>query len=307
VTLDVAVMVEGQDGVDWPRWRDIAAATEDGGLYGLFRSDHFVAHRGTRPAALEMWVSQTWLASHTSRIRFGPLVAPLTLRHPVVTALTAAAIDDLSGGRFRLGLGAGWQEREHRAFGFELPPLKERFDRFAEGVAVVTALLRGDEPVTLPGRHFRLEDALLTPRPAHRTPITIGGRGPLRTLPLVAKHADEWNVTGVAVDGFAELGGKLDALLRQNGRDPAALRRTLMTTVVFGRDDAELRERLAGRAAAELIAQGRFVGTAAQIADQLRPWAEAGLDGVYLRWERLDDAAGIRRMGEALLPALTRR
>jgi F420-dependent oxidoreductase-like protein len=302
--LDVAVMVEGQDGVDWPRWRDIASATEDGGFYGLFRSDHFVAHRGDRRDALEMWVSQTWLASHTSRIRFGPLVAPLTLRHPVVTALTAAAIDDLSGGRFRLGLGAGWQEREHKSFGFELPPLKERFDRFAEGVAVVSSLLRSDDPVTLPGEHFRLEDALLTPRPAHRTPIVIGGRGPLRTLPLVAKHADEWNVTGVQVAGFKELSGKVDALLKRNGRAPESLRRTLMTTVVFGRDEAELRGRLAGRDAAELVRQGRFVGTARQIADQLRPWAEAGLDGVYLRWEQLGDAAGVRRMGEALLPAL---
>jgi F420-dependent oxidoreductase-like protein len=302
--LDVAVMIEGQDGINWPRWQDVAKATEDGGFYGLFRSDHFVAHRGPRHDALEMWVSQTWLASHTSRIRFGPLVAPLTLRHPVVTALTAAAIDDLSGGRFRLGLGAGWQEREHKSFGFELPPLKERFDRFAEGVEVVTALLRSDEPATLPGRLFHLDDALLTPRPARRTPIVIGGRGPLRTLPLVAKHADEWNVTGVQVDGFKELAGKLDALLQKNGRDPSSLRRTLMTTVVFGRDDAELRERLAGRDAKELISQGRFVGTAPEIADQLRPWAEAGLDGVYLRWEQLGDAAGIRRMGEALLPAL---
>jgi F420-dependent oxidoreductase-like protein len=302
--LDVAVMIEGQDGINWPRWRDIAMAAEDGGFYGLFRSDHFVAHRGPRQDALEMWVSQTWLASHTSRIQFGPLVAPLTLRHPVVTALTAGAIDDLSGGRFRLGLGAGWQEREHTGFGFELPPLKERFDRFAEGVELVTSLLRSDEPVTLPGRHFRLDDALLTPRPARRTPIVIGGRGPLRTLPLVARYADEWNVTGLQAAGFSELSEKVDGLLRECGRETTSLRRTLMTTVVFGRDHAELRERLAGRDATELIGQGRFVGTPAQIADQLRPWANAGLDGVYLRWENLSDAAGIRRMGEALLPAL---
>lgn len=302
--LEVAVMVEGQDGVNWPRWQRIARAVEDGGLAGLYRSDHFVAHRGPRQDALELWTSFTWLASHTGRIRFGPLVSPVSLRHPVVTALTAAAVDDLSGGRLDLGLGAGWQEREHRSFGFELPPLKERFDRFEEALEVVTRLLRSDEPVTFPGRTYPLEDALLTPRPIRPggPPIVIGGRGPRRTLGLVARYADEWNATGVSLEQFRELSGQLDAKLRQAGREPSAVRRSLMTTVVFGRDDAEVRRRLNGRDPAELLAQNRFVGTPDAVADQLRAWSEAGLDKVMLRWENLDDAEGIREMGEALLP-----
>ena len=298
-------MIEGQDGLNWARWKAIARATEEAGFAGLFRSDHFSNPRGEWKDALETWTSLTWLAGHTERIEFGPLVSPLSFRDPVVTAWQAACVDDLSGGRLRLGLGAGWQEREHSAFGYDLLELRERFDRFEEGLEVVTRLLRSDEPVSFEGTYFRLKEAVLMPRPKRRDlPITIGGKGPKRTLGLVVKHAAEWNTPGMALEDFKALNGRLNRLLKRAGREPGSVRRSLMTSPVYGRDEEEVREKLGGQDVGELRARGRLIGTAAQIAEQLRALGEAGLDRVMLRWEDLDDAEGLREFGGTLLPLL---
>ena len=303
--IDVAVMIEGQDGLNWPRWQAIARATEEAGFAGLFRSDHFSNPRGPWKDALELWSSLTWVASHTQCIEFGPLVSPVSFRHPVITAWQAACVDDLSDGRLRLGLGAGWQEREHTAFGYELLTLKERFDRFEEGLEVVTRLLRSDEPVSFEGKYYRLNDALLTPRPKRRDlPITIGGKGPRRTLPLVAKYAAEWNTPNMPLEEYKELNARLNRLLRKAGRERSSLRRSMMTSVVFGRDEAELKRKIGDNSVDTMRARGRIVGTAPQIAEQLRALAAAGLDRVMLRWEDLEDAAGLRAFGEAVLGLL---
>ena len=303
--LDVAIMIEGQDGLTWPRWQSIARATEEAGFAGLFRSDHFSNPRGDWKDALETWTSLTWLAGHTQRIEFGPLVSPLSFRDPAITAWQAACVDDLSGGRLRLGLGAGWQEREHTAFGYDLLALKERFDRFEEGLEVVTRLLRSDEPVSFDGHYFQLKDALLMPRPHRRDlPITIGGKGPHRTLSLVVKHAAEWNTPGMPLDEFKALNKRLNARLEKAGRDPRSVRRSLMTSPVFAPDEASLRDKLAGQDVDALRARGRIIGTAPQIATQLRALSAAGLDRVMLRWENLDDPAGLRAFAAALLPLL---
>ena len=303
--LDVAVMIEGQDGLTWPRWQAIARATEAAGFAGLFRSDHFSNPRGEWKDALELWTSFTWLASHIERIEFGPLVSPLSFRDPVITAWQAACVDDLSGGRLRLGLGAGWQEREHSAFGYNLLELKERFDRFEEGLEVVTRLLRSDEPVSFEGRYFQLKDALLMPRPQRRDlPITIGGKGPNRTLGLVVKHAAEWNTPGMPLDDFKALNKRLTSKLKKAGRDPKSVRRSLMTSPVYGRTDADVKAKLNGQDVETLRARGRLIGTPLQLAEQLRTLSAAGLDRVMLRWEDLDDADGLRAFGEALLKEL---
>ena len=126
---EVAIMIEGQDGIDWPRWKRIVRTVEDCGYAGLFRSDHFTNPSGPVKDALELWVSLAWLAENTERIEFGPLVTPVSFRHPVITAWQAAAVDGLAGGRLRLGMGAGWQEREHEAFGFDLLDTDRRFAR----------------------------------------------------------------------------------------------------------------------------------------------------------------------------------
>jgi F420-dependent oxidoreductase-like protein len=224
--MEIAVMIEGQNGLTWDKWQRIARTVEDAGFVGLYRSDHFTNVEPPDMESLEAWVSMTWLASHTSRIEFGPLVSPVSFREPVMLARQALMIDELSGGRLQFGVGAGWQEREHTSFGYDLLPTRQRMDRFEEALEVMTRLLRSDEPVTWEGQFYRLHDALLLPRPTHRNkpPIVIGGNGPQRTLPLTACFADEWNGVFITAAKFAELNGRLDELLQEQGRDPGSVR-----------------------------------------------------------------------------------
>ena len=151
--LEVAIMIEGQNGLTWVRWQKIVRLVEELGFAGLYRSDHFTNANPPDQESLELWVSLTWLAANTSRIEFGPLVTPFSFRHPSMTARIAAAVDDLSGGRLTLGLGAGWQEREHHIFGFDLLDKKGRFARFEEGMECISRLFHSNEPVTFEGRY----------------------------------------------------------------------------------------------------------------------------------------------------------
>ena len=300
---EIAIMVEGQDGLNWGRWTRLARAVEGLGFAGLYRSDHFTNPTGPHLDALELWASLTWLAGHTSRIEFGPLVSPVSFRHPVVTAWTAAAIDDLSGGRLQLGLGAGWQEREHAAYGFDLLDTDRRFARFEEGLAVVTRLLRGDAPVAFAGKFYRLDDALLLPRPARAggPPIVIGGNGPRRMLPLAARYADEWNAVFVPAARFAELIARLAKLLVEAGRDPGRVRRTLMTRVVFGETEAEVAGQLDGESIADARDRGLLVGGSEDISEGLGRLAEAGVQRVMLQWLKLDDIARLEALARAVV------
>lgn len=304
--LDVAIMIEGQDGINWARWRRLVRAVEDLGFAGLYRSDHFTNPTGPNRDALELWSSLTWLADHTSRIEFGPLVSPVSFRHPVITAWTAAAVNDLAGGRLRLGLGAGWQEREHRTYGFELLDTDRRFARFEEGLEVVTRLLRNEESVSFVGEFYRLHDAALTPSSTVTgvLPIVMGGNGPNRTLPLVARYADEWNAVFVPARRFAELSARLDELLRAAGRSPGRVRRTLMTRVIFGRTDAEVSRKLGGEPREQLRARGLIVGTPPEIVEQLGSLAEAGVQRVMLQWLEVDNIDGLETLARTILPQL---
>ncbi|MCU0520041.1 MAG: TIGR03560 family F420-dependent LLM class oxidoreductase [Anaerolineae bacterium] len=303
--MDRNIMIEAQAGVYWPEWQRLARTVEDLGFDGLYRSDHFPHGSPPTQAALELWVSLTWLAANTRRIAFGPLVSPTAFRSPAMTAWMALQVDDLSGGRLRLGLGAGWHEGEHRAFGFPLLDVGPRFERFREALEVVTHLLRSDEPVSFHGATYTLDNALLLPRPARPggPPITIGGNGRQRTLPLVAKYADEWNAVWRAPTEWRALNVRLDGLLVAAGRRPSAVRRTMMTGIFFGRTDAELREILArrGQTAEALRAMGAVVGTAAAVRDQLAELGAMGLDGVMLQWLDLDDWDRLEALAKAVL------
>lgn len=285
---EIAIMIEGQNGLNWARWQRLARAVEDLGFAGLFRSDHFTNGSPPDIDSLELWVSLTWLASHTRRIEFGPLVSPVSFRDPVFTARIAAQVNELSGGRLRLGLGAGWQEREHHLFGYDLLETGDRFKRFSEGLDIITNLLRSSEPVHYSGEYYRLNGANLVPRPGP-LPVVIGGNGERLTLPLVARYADEWNAVFLPLEKLGELNRKLDVLLDQAGRPRTAVRRTLMTNLVYGRDEAELSAQLNGRDPRDLVEKGIVCGTPARVKEQLARLDEAGIRRVMLQWIALDD------------------
>ncbi len=303
--LEVAIMIEGQYGIDWPRWKRLTRVVEDLGYAGLYRSDHFTEPTGPYLDALELWSSLSWLADNTESIEFGPLVSPVSFRHPVITAWQASAVDSLAGGRLRLGLGAGWQEREHDAFGFNLLDTDKRFARFEEGIEVVTRLLRSEEPVSFEGEFYRLNEALILPRSPRLggPPIVIGGNGRRRTLPLVARYADEWNAVFVTADEFAKLNAGLDESLREAGRASDQVRRTLMTRAVFGRTEADVDRKLDG-VARDQLEPAVIAGTSGELVERLGHLSEAGVQRVMLQWLEVDDLDSLEAMADTVLPQL---
>jgi F420-dependent oxidoreductase-like protein len=316
----ISIQIEGQNGLTWPHWKRLVKEVEDLGFAGLFRSDHFTNARPPDKDSLEMIVSLTYLADHTQRIHFGPLVAPLSFRDPTLLARQAAALDDLSGGRMILGLGAGWQDREHRLFGHDLGDVPTRMARLEEGLEVITRLLNSNEPVTYEGKFFQLRGALLLPRPQRlRGPqIMIGGNGPKRTLPLVARYADIWNGNFLSPEAFLERSVTLDQLLRAAGRNPSEVKRTVMLSLSFGRDTAELDHRLswrrdhpqyAGKSLDKIIEAlrmdgGMIVGTPDMIIEQINAYGKVGADELVLQWFDLDDIDGLRAFATSVLPRL---
>jgi alkanesulfonate monooxygenase SsuD/methylene tetrahydromethanopterin reductase-like flavin-dependent oxidoreductase (luciferase family) len=310
--LELNVMIEGQEGLTWERWQRLGRAAEDGGFAGLYRSDHLTGLFGdsTRPS-LETWASLPWLATATKRIRFGPIVSPLTFYQPAILAKRAAAIDQLAGGRFDLGIGAGWNEMEHRMFGIPFPPLRERMDRFEAGARAIRALWRG-APVTLEQPYVPLHEAQSFPVPAGAR-LVVGGRGERRTMRVAAELADEWNVTRVTYDEYPR---KLDVLAghcRVVGRDPSTIRLSLMAPIVIGRTRAEVAARLArGREwfprvpedEAEWRAQSFLFGSVDDVVRDLLRWQGFGIHGVMLQCLDIDDLAAIELIAREVIPAV---
>jgi F420-dependent oxidoreductase-like protein len=299
---EIAINIEGQNGLNWPRWKRIVRTVEYLGFSALTRSDHYTNGSPPDQDSLELWVSLTWLADNTERIEFGPLVSPVSFRHPTMTARMATAVDDLSDGRLILGLGAGWQEREHTNYGWDLLDVPARFDRFEEGLEVISRLLHSNDPVDFEGEYFQLKDAILLPRPSRPggPPILIGGNGEKRTLPLAAKYADEWNGVFVSARRYAELNAHLDSLLVAQGRNVADVRRSLMTGIVMGKTDSELAEKLEGRDREQLQARGLLIGTPTAIADQVDLLDEAGVERLMIQWLELDDMDGLELLAKTL-------
>jgi alkanesulfonate monooxygenase SsuD/methylene tetrahydromethanopterin reductase-like flavin-dependent oxidoreductase (luciferase family) len=322
------VSIEGQEGLTWPRWQQLVAEVEALGFAGLFLSDHFP----NRVAALELMVALTYLADHSRRLHFGSLVAPVSFRDPGILARQAAALDDLSDGRMVLGLGTGWLTSEHQRWGYALGDLPTRSKRLSEALEVVTRLLRSDDPVTYEGEFYRLHGATLLPRPRRvgGPRVLLGGNGVQRTLPLVARYADAWNAIHLSPTRFQDQSSRLDVLLRNQGRQPGEVRRTLLLMVLCGRDEAELQRRsswMAGflphllsqpfsvrleefrRFFAPILAHmgadgGPIVGTPAQVTEQLRAYRAAGADELILQWFDVNDSEGLRVFSEQVLPHL---
>lgn len=293
-------------------------AVERLGFAGLYLSDHILLGVSPPRPSLELIVALTYLADHTARVRFGAMVSPLSVRDPVTLARQAAALDDLSGGRFVLGVGAGWNAGEHAMFGHALGDLPTRFARLEEGLEVLTRLLRGDGPTSFEGRFFRLQEAILAPRPQRPggPPLLIGGHGPRRTLPLVARYADIWNVNTKALPEVRERAALLDRLLTAAGRRPEDVRRTVNAPVICGRTPAELDRRLRGirrlpgfeslsrdgLVAALRARFGAVIGTPEAVVAQFLAYAGAGIAEVSAQWFDADDLEGLELLATTVLP-----
>src|SRR5262244_2926275 len=243
--MKLGVMLEGQDGLTWDLWRRIMARVEELGFESLWCSDHFMSIVDSNRDALETWVVLTLTAAETTRLRFGSLVSPMTFRHPSLLAQMAAAVDTLSGGRLVLGVGAGWNAQEHRAFGIPFPPLKERMQMLEEGIEVIVRLL-GDGPAHFAGRYYQLDGANPHPKPTQRPriPLLIGTTSAGRMLRIVARYADEWDVPGItSPTAYRARRQRLEAYCREINRDPHEIRRCVSTAYLIGCNAAELHRR----------------------------------------------------------------
>lgn len=294
--MDIGLMVEGQNGLTWGRWRHILALTERLGLASVHRSDHYFI--GKQQSSIEAYLSLAVAAVETSRIRFGPLVSPVTFRHPVDVARMAAQLDLLSDGRFKLGMGAGWNESEHTAYGLPFPPPKERLDRLEEALQVMRALWTGDD-ASFEGRYYSLRGVDMLPKPpAGRPWLIIGGAGERRTLRLVAEYADEWNCTSLTPEVYATKVAALERHCEAVHRDPATIRRSMMIFDAIGPTEADVERavvriapaRLGGSGYATLaelrtglIGRGTLVGTADEVVDQLGRLAELGVQEMQVQ------------------------
>jgi alkanesulfonate monooxygenase SsuD/methylene tetrahydromethanopterin reductase-like flavin-dependent oxidoreductase (luciferase family) len=317
--VELSVSVEGLFGLTWPAWKRLVLAVDDLGFAGLYLADHFVPPEPPDYPSPDLIVALAYAADHTERVRFGPLVAPLSYRDPVLLARQAAALDDLSGGRFVLGVGAGWMDREHEMFGYDLWDVPTRMARLEEGLAVVTGLLQSDAPVTFAGRFFRLQGAALPgPKRPGGPPVLVGASGPRLGLPLVARYADVWNAQQLTPEQVQERSDLLDGLLRAVGRPPADVRRTFNAPVVCGRTPAELEARVRGfrrfggfaaLTLDELLATLRewfvpIIGTPEEVVAQVRAYEAAGIAEVTLQWFDTDDVEGLEVLAAEVLPRL---
>lgn len=317
----LSVLVEGAHGLTWAHWKEFVREIERLGFAGLYGSDHFtLAAAPPDRASLELVVSLAYAADHSERLRLGQLVSPLSFRDPVMLTRQMLALDDLSGGRMVYGVGAGWNVREHAMFGYDLGAIKARMDRFAEALEIITRLMRGDEPFSYAGKYYRLEEATLLPRPARRggPPLLIGGSGPKRTLPLVARYADIWNTSMTPPDALQEKIALLDTLIAQAGRKPGDVARTLMTPIYCGRRTAELAHRASGRRASPALAdlsdealveqqrgRGAIMGTPDEVVARIRTYEALGIAEIMVQWFPLDDFDGLRIIADAVLPHVT--
>ncbi len=317
--MKLGVMIEGQEGLTWDRWRAIMARVEELGYESLWRSDHFMSLFGAERDALETWVSLTLTAVETTRLRFGPLVCSMTFRHPALLARMAAAVDALSGGRLVLGVGAGWNEPEHRAFGLPFPPVGQRMDMLEEGVEVLLRLF-DDGAASFSGRQYTLENAAMLPKSAQRPhpPLLIGGSGEKRTLRIVARYADEWNSTTASPEAYRAKREVLEEHCRAVGRDPATIRRSVMAGFIVGGSRDELRRRTEslqrilpalGRLDTDAVpeavrARGWLTGPPDEVVAQLRALEAEGVERVMLQHHDQTDFEVLELIAREVMPAV---
>jgi alkanesulfonate monooxygenase SsuD/methylene tetrahydromethanopterin reductase-like flavin-dependent oxidoreductase (luciferase family) len=298
----VGIMIEGQEGLNWNRWRRICHDADTLGFDSLRRSDHLTSLMGSPERdCIETWASLAVAAEWTKRIELGPMVSPMTFRLPAILAKMAASVDTLSGGRVILGVGAGWNENEHKEFGVPFFTEKERFDHLERGIRTMREIWNKSNPMPV----------------RNPMPLLMGGKGRKRTIPLVAREASEWNVSRLDTDLYVQARENLEASCRELGRDPSSIRHSVMTSYIIGRDKSELRDRagqvskivrqLGGMTPDEVIEDRKeawFVGTPEEIAEKMHGVAALGVDLFMLQHWLLDDAEALKLLASEVIPAV---
>jgi alkanesulfonate monooxygenase SsuD/methylene tetrahydromethanopterin reductase-like flavin-dependent oxidoreductase (luciferase family) len=306
----LALMIEGQEGVTWEDWVALASACEEHGVEALFRSDHYISWFDESRRVLDAWATIAGLAARTTKLELGTLVSPATFRQPAVLARSAATADEISGGRVTLGMGAGWQEREHVAYGFEFGTARERVARFGEQLEIVHDLLHEDR-VDFDGAYYRLEDAPGLRRPD--LPILVGGSAKPGTAGPAVRFADEYNALFGTLDEARERKQLLDEACERGGRDPSTLRYSLMAPCVIGRDEREVlasARRIGarfGRDPDDVLERHRAhgpVGTIPEAVERLKELEEIGYERVMLQHLAHADLETVALIGRELAPAV---
>jgi F420-dependent oxidoreductase-like protein len=307
--MQLRIFTEPQQGATYDQLLAVAKAAEAGGFDAFFRSDHYRSMGSTDglPGPTDSWVTLGALAVQTERIRLGTLVTAATFRLPGPLAIQVAQVDQMSGGRIELGLGAGWYEAEHRAYGIPFLSLAERFERFEEQLAIVTGLWKTPlgQRFSYQGKHYQLEDSPALPKPAQspRPPLIIGGHGPTRTPRLAAAYADEFNVGFSGIKESGEQFERVRKACEEAGRDPGTMTFSVAQVVCCGVDEAEVGRRAAaiGRDPAELRANG-VAGTPDEVIDKIRRFAQIGAKRTYLQLLDLNDLDHIGLVAAEVLP-----
>ena len=316
--MRVCIVAEGQEGIGWSDWLGLARRCEELGFEALFRSDHYRSTVGVPDRdCLDAWATLAALAGMTERIRLGTLVSPATFRHPSELAKVVATVDHASGGRVELGLGAGWFEEEHRAFGFAFPAIGERNARFREQLEIIRLHWLG-EPFDYAGEHYRLQDCRALPRPLQRPspPIVIGGSGGAATVAAAARHADEYNTPYASPAVCRERRDRVRVACEAADRDPGDVAFSLMTGFVIGSDHDDLlrhgrgvmRLENGGDDVGAFLASHRedwIVGTVDDAAARIAEYAAAGVERLYLQHLDFTDDQTLELVARELVPLVT--
>lgn len=304
--MEFRIFTEPQQGATYEQLRRLAVATEEAGFDAFFRSDHYLAMGSASglPGPTDAWVTLAGLARDTTRVRLGTLVTSATFRLPGPLAIAVAEVDAMSGGRVELGLGAGWYEAEHTAYGVPFPALGERFERLEEQLAVITGLWSTPEGETFSfdGRHYRLADSPALPKPLQRPhpPVIIGGGGAKRTPRLAARFASEFNTPFHQPAASKAAYARVDDACVAIGRDPSSLVRSAAMTTVCASTPARVTARVeaTGWREEDMRASGAC-GSPDEVAARLREWIDAGATRLYLQVLDVDDLDHLGDLAEA--------
>jgi F420-dependent oxidoreductase-like protein len=311
MALSLRIFTEPQQGASYDDLLAVAKETEALGFDAFFRSDHFmsIGDGPGLPGPTDSWVTLGALARETSRIRLGTMVTAATFRYPGPLAIQVAQVDQMSGGRVELGIGSGWYEGEHKAYGIPFPPQRERFDRLEEQLAIITGLWTtpAGERFTFEGAHYAVTDSPALPKPAQspRPPVIIGGWGGKRTPRLAATYADEFNVPFPPLKDFPAAVDKVTTACEEAGRDPSTMVFSAAVTTCVGSDEAEFQRRAkATGQTAEALRSNGLGGTVSEVVDKLGGFAAAGATRMYLQILDLSDLDHLRLIAAEVATAL---